>query len=381
MLTNSFSTTSLYLEVRPASLDGLVLVNYQLGGVDFIAIAMRDGIVELWYDLGQGPVTITSRTPVSLEEWHSILVSRSGRLGELMVDDTPAVSGTSPGSFTMLQVNSDLYVGGAPMPVSLPVELRSLSWFNGCIREIRTQVQGSTLDLIADAISGQGVSECPALDVCDVTTCSNNGICTNTVDSFVCECVPGFTGSRCEVDLCIVSSPCLNNGICYAEDGDVLLCNCSAPFTGPTCTERKYQSPPPPTPPTTFPHSDEMCYLSAGTSLAEAFVTSPGYLQFGTETIGVPISRSLASNQATIPAGPGTRPFLTKPHPVSIFKKGVGWGGGGVVRAQNPPLYSHHDVHIFRLSFTTAVTMTIRIATPTSLDGLLFYMGTLVSRQ
>ena len=248
MLTNSFSTTSLYLEVRPASLDGLILVNYQLGGVDFIAIAMRDGIVELWYDLGQGPVTITSRTPVSLEEWHSILVSRSGRLGELMVDDAPAVSGTSPGSFTMLQVNSDLYVGGAPMPVSLPVELRSLSWFNGCIREIRTQVQGSTLDLIADAISGQGVSECPALDVCDVTTCSNNGICTNTVDSFVCECVPGFTGSRCEVDLCAVNSPCLNNGMCYAEDGDVLLCNCSAPFTGPTCMERKYQSPPPPPP-------------------------------------------------------------------------------------------------------------------------------------
>lgn len=245
MLTNSFSMTSLYLEVRPASLDGLILVNYQLGGLDFIAIAMRDGRVELWYDLGQGAVTITSRTPVSLNEWHSIEVYRSGRAGELMVDDTPAVLGTSPGSFTMLQVNSDLYVGGAPMPVSLPIELRGLSWFNGCIREIRTQVPSSTVDLTADAILGQGVSECPALDICNATTCSNEGTCTNTVDSFVCECVPGFTGSRCEVDVCAVSSPCLNNGVCYAEVGGILQCNCSAPFTGPTCTERKYRSPSP----------------------------------------------------------------------------------------------------------------------------------------
>lgn len=249
MLTNSFSTTSLYLEVRPSSLDGLILVNYQLGGLDFIAIAMRDGWVELWYELGQGAVTITSRSAVSLGEWHSIEVYRSGRDGELMVDGTLAVTGTSPGSFTMLQLSSDLYVGGAPMPVTLPVELRALSWFNGCVREIRTRgVPSSTLDLIADAISGQGVSECPAVDVCDATTCSNEGTCMNTVDSFVCECLPGFTGSRCEVDLCAVSSPCLNNGVCYVEVGGSLQCNCSAPFTGPTCTERKYQSLPPPPP-------------------------------------------------------------------------------------------------------------------------------------
>lgn len=239
-LTNSFSMTFLYLEVRPASADGLILLNTQLGGPDFIAIAMRGGRVELWYDLGQGPVSIVSTVSLSLEEWHSIQVSRRGRDGELTVDDAPAVSGRSPRSFTLLQISSDLYLGAAPLPPSLPIELRVLSGFNGCIRELRTaRFTTSPVNLISDALSGLGVTECPNVDVCGPQTCSNGGTCFNTIESFLCQCEAGFTGVRCEVDLCAVSSPCQNNGVCYAESQDLLLCNCSAPFSGQTCTQSK----------------------------------------------------------------------------------------------------------------------------------------------
>lgn len=241
-LTNSFSMTFLYLDIRPASPDGLILLNRQLNGPDFIAIALRGGRVELWYNLGQGVVNITSRDPVSLDEWHTVQISRSGRNGDLMVDDAPSVSGTSPGTFTLLQLSSDLYVGGAPMPSSLPVQLRILSGYHGCVRELRVaRFVNSRVDLIPDARSGQGVTECPVLSLCGPDTCQNGGTCTNTVESFVCECAPGFTGGRCEVDLCTVSNPCQNNGVCYVESDNpsLLLCNCSAPFAGPMCTESK----------------------------------------------------------------------------------------------------------------------------------------------
>lgn len=244
-LTNSFSMTFLYLEVRPASPNGLILLNSQLGGPDFIAIAMRGGRVELWYDLGQGPANITSAEPLSLNVWHRIQVFRAGRDGELMVDDAPAVMGRSPRFFTLLQISSDLYLGAAPVPPSLPIELRVLQGFNGCIRELRTaRFATSPVDLMADALSGRGITECPNVDVCTPQTCSNGGTCFNTIDSFVCQCQPGFTGVSCEIDLCTVSNPCQNNGQCFVDPSggeDLLLCNCSAPFSGQTCTESKLQ--------------------------------------------------------------------------------------------------------------------------------------------
>lgn len=246
-LINAFSMTFLYLDIRPASSDGLILLNTQLNGPDFIAIALRGGRVELWYDLGQGAFNITSQVSLSLNEWHTIQVSRSGRVGELMVDDNPSVSGISPGYFTLLQLSSDLYVGGAPMPSSLPVQLRTLSGFRGCVRELReARFVNSRVDLIADARFGQGVTECPNLNLCASNSCQNGGTCVNTLESFTCECAPGFTGGLCEIDICAVSNPCQNNGVCYvdSEDPTTLLCNCSAPFVGQTCAESKLDKTP-----------------------------------------------------------------------------------------------------------------------------------------
>ncbi len=233
--------TFLYLEVRPSSADGLLLLNTQLTGPDFIAIALRRGRVELWYDLGQGAVNITSTEPLALDTWHSIQASRSGRDGMLIVDNATAVTGTSPGSYRLLQISSDLYLGAAPTPLSLPVQLRELYGFQGCVREFRTSRTG-TVDLIGDSTSGRGITECPDLQTCGPESCMNGGTCSNTIDQFTCGCAEGFTGARCEVDICQVSNFCQNNGVCFVEarEGGTelqLRCNCSAPFSGDTCTE------------------------------------------------------------------------------------------------------------------------------------------------
>ena len=236
-LDDAFYITFLYLEIRPALPDGLILLNTQINGPDFIAIALRGGRAEFWYDLGQGAVSIVSTVSLSLNEWHSIQVSRTGRNGRVVVDDALPVSGSSPGYFSLLQISSDLYLGGSPSLSSLPKQLQSLNSFNGCIRELRTtQLTSSLVNLISDASASQGIMECQILDICNSSTCFNGGTCINTIESFVCHCLPGFTGVQCEIDLCVVSNPCQNNGVCFVDGMDLLQCNCSAPFTGQTCS-------------------------------------------------------------------------------------------------------------------------------------------------
>lgn len=204
-LTNVFAITSITLEVRPSSPDGLLLFNQQADGVDYIAVLLRDRVVEFWYNLGSGPATISSREPVELDEWHTIEVYRSGSSGRLIVDDMLPVSGTSEGSLTGLQLGGPLFIGGVSDTASsgLPSMIREVGGYRGCIRSIVSNA--AAVLLISDAINGVGVEECPLLP-CGTSPCLNNGVC------FVVES---------------------SNGSSLQE------CQCSLPFTGDTCSQSK----------------------------------------------------------------------------------------------------------------------------------------------
>ena len=197
-LSNVYATTSLTLEIRPFSPDGLLLYNQQTNGVDYIALLLRDGRVELWYNLGSGAATISSRTAIELDTWHTIEVYRSGASGQLIVDGTLPVTGSSLGHFTGLQLGDPLYIGGVSELASgnLPPQIRVVSGYEGCIGSVSSDTV--SLLLISDAISGVGVEECPCL-----------------------------------------TSECLNNGACFVETSNGSsgqYCVCSLPFTGETCT-------------------------------------------------------------------------------------------------------------------------------------------------
>ena len=203
-LSNVFAMTSLTLEIRPSSPNGLLLYNQQAGGVDYIAVLLRDGRVEFWYNLGSGAATISSQGPLELDVWHTIEVYRSGASGHLIVDDTLPVSGSSEGSFTGLQLGDPLFIGGVSDGVSsdLPPRIREVGGYQGCIRTVTSHTV--PILLVSDANYGAGVEECPLLP------------CTN--------------------------SPCLNNGLCFVESGDGSTdhqCLCSLPFTGETCADSK----------------------------------------------------------------------------------------------------------------------------------------------
>ena len=200
-----FATTALTLEIRPSSPNGLVLFNQQMDGVDYIAVILRDGVVEFWYNLGSGAAIISSMEPVELYVWHTIEVYRSGASGQLIVDGTLPVSGSSEGDYTGLQLGDPLYIGGVSDSAAgnLPLQFSKIGGYQGCIRSVSSFAV--PLLLISDAISGVGVQECPLLP------------CT--------------------------SSPCLNNGVCFVETGNGSSgqqCLCSLPFTGETCAESKF---------------------------------------------------------------------------------------------------------------------------------------------
>ncbi|XP_067379775.1 sushi, von Willebrand factor type A, EGF and pentraxin domain-containing protein 1 isoform X2 [Channa argus] len=73
------------------------------------------------------------------------------------------------------------------------------------------------------------------IDECVSAPCQNGGLCKDGMGDFQCQCKPGFLGSLCgsEVNECI-SSPCLNEGVCV-DEVNKFTCSCASGFTGSRC--------------------------------------------------------------------------------------------------------------------------------------------------
>ena len=69
------------------------------------------------------------------------------------------------------------------------------------------------------------------IDECALNPCVN-GTCHDKVNGFECECLPGFTGVKCEINIneC-ESNPCQNEATCYDFDNRY-ECKCVAGYEG-----------------------------------------------------------------------------------------------------------------------------------------------------
>ena len=61
------------------------------------------------------------------------------------------------------------------------------------------------------------------------------------MDSFTCNCILGYTGSDCNVEIHVCdTSPCVNGGTCVEHNNNDFQCECPAGFSGPTCGTNIY---------------------------------------------------------------------------------------------------------------------------------------------
>ena len=65
--------------------------------------------------------------------------------------------------------------------------------------------------------------------------CSNGGLCRDGTNTFVCSCLPGFRGGRCEEDINECDSNPCNNGANCTDCVNSFTCTCPAGFNGITC--------------------------------------------------------------------------------------------------------------------------------------------------
>ncbi|XP_063001126.1 agrin [Elgaria multicarinata webbii] len=218
-MMKAYHTVRIAMEFRASDLSGVLLYNGQNRGKDFISLALVNGFVELRFNTGSGTGVITSRVPIEPGRWHQLVVNRNRRNGMLSVDGEPHVNGESPSGTDGLNLDTDLFVGGAPEDqIAAVAEHTSVtSGLKGCIRLL--DVNNQMYDLRekgSDVLYGSGVGEC-GNNPCHPNPCHHGGLChVKEAEMFHCECLNGYTGptcaderNPCDPNPCHISATCL----------------------------------------------------------------------------------------------------------------------------------------------------------------------------
>ncbi|KAM9552660.1 laminin subunit alpha-1-like isoform 1-T1 [Salvelinus alpinus] len=149
------TSTSIVLLFKTLSPNGLLLYLASNGTRDFLSIELVEGQVHLTFELGSGPLTLSSNKAYNTGSWYKITLQRNKRKAYISVmaadsSDKEIIEAESPGSASDLN-RSDLdpiYIGGLPMsrPIRRQVVARS---YVGCIKNM--EIARSNFDLLRDS--------------------------------------------------------------------------------------------------------------------------------------------------------------------------------------------------------------------------------------
>ncbi|XP_064402061.1 protein crumbs-like isoform X2 [Halichondria panicea] len=85
--------------------------------------------------------------------------------------------------------------------------------------------------------AGYTGADCEDIDDCEGQNCSGNGDCMNEVNSYTCVCNAGYTGADCEVDIdecLLMERMCSGHGNCSHGIAS-FTCSCDPGYTGQKC--------------------------------------------------------------------------------------------------------------------------------------------------
>ena len=77
-----------------------------------------------------------SLTPLTMNEWHVIRLSRTGRDGWLQIDNQIAVEGMAKGAYTQLTLTLDLFIGGHRNFDEVNQGVGMHKAFKGCLQKV-----------------------------------------------------------------------------------------------------------------------------------------------------------------------------------------------------------------------------------------------------
>ncbi|XP_067005728.2 agrin-like [Anabrus simplex] len=239
----AYNKLSMEVEFKTYANDGIILYNQQKpdGTGDFVSLAIVNGFVEFRYNLGNGPVVITSLDRVEMKKFHRVIIKRYHRDGMLKLDDYEDVAGQSQGTLKALDLVEDAFVGFVPTNVSKVFEnVGTTMGLMGCVRKLkigrRLVELHEGLDSMVEEV--RGVRECGE-NPCSSMPCYNSGTC-HAIDSerYRCACTQEFTGNFCEsrVNPCI-SNPCTFGSTCEALPQGGFMCKCPPGRKGKACQD------------------------------------------------------------------------------------------------------------------------------------------------
>uniref|UniRef100_A0A8C7RK06 EGF like, fibronectin type III and laminin G domains n=1 Tax=Oncorhynchus mykiss TaxID=8022 RepID=A0A8C7RK06_ONCMY len=182
---------------RPTAPDGILLYSQDSASRDFLSISLLGGYLEFSFDCGSGTATIRSEETLTMNEWHELRVSRTGREGILQVDNQMPTHSLGEGAFTQIRCSGPLYIGGVPEHTNPRTKINAgaalLHHFTGSIQKITLNER--SIRLPQDF--SEGVNMENSLHPCVDSPCANRGTCRPKQALYECDCPLGYTGKHC----------------------------------------------------------------------------------------------------------------------------------------------------------------------------------------
>ncbi|XP_046330214.1 pikachurin-like [Haliotis rufescens] len=152
----------LQMHILPKGKNGLLFWSGQdamESSSDFVALGFVDGGLQLRYNLGSGEAVIGYNDSRLYDgQWHFVRAQRDKQDAYLEIDSTEIVEGSAPGSYTVLNTNKILYIGGMP-----DVSQNSLGKFSsgyvGCMKDVILATDFN-IKMMNHAQSGRNIYHC-----------------------------------------------------------------------------------------------------------------------------------------------------------------------------------------------------------------------------
>ena len=126
--------TKINMSFKTLGENGLLIYNGR-PGKDFISVGLQNSFLMFQYNLGSGKASIKSKTKISLNQWVTVEVKRSGAVGYVKIGDEVTFVKSS-GRFTELNLEGELFVGGHVNMGTVAKQTLHEESFTGCISQL-----------------------------------------------------------------------------------------------------------------------------------------------------------------------------------------------------------------------------------------------------